>query len=820
MEGRGAEMTGLLQDLKYGIRMLAKNPGFTLVALLTLAVGIGANTVMFSFVNAWVIHPLPYAHPDRLVAVLTKNTKTGNTILSEDVGDFYDFQSGSRSFEQLSVWSPASFNLTGDGEPERVQGARVTWNFFETLGVQPALGRAFLPREDQAGAGHVAILSRGLWQARYASDPQIIGRNIQVGGETYTVVGVMPAKFQLPLLGEANFWTPLALTDAEKADRANNWIFVLGRLKKDATVAGAQAELSGIAARLEKQYPKTNTNAGVAVHTLEYEIGREQGNQEVIILFGTVWLVLLIACANIANLTLTRATARTRELAVRAAMGAGRGRLIRQLVTETVLVFLAGSLASLAVAHFGLVWLESIIPARIRGFLVNYGEVDLDVATLLYTFGVALAAGIVFGILPAISATKLDVNQRLKESSGRTTGHRQGSRLRGALVVGEIALAIVTAICCVLLVRACLGLTKVNPGFRPENVIVVRLDLPATKYKDPSEIRNFYDQVMGRLRGLPQVDAVGAGSDVPFTDYHSTATVFDANKPEPDPGETPWADSLAVTPGYFVTLGIKLMKGRLIESSDGVDAPPVAVVNPSLAERFWPGQDPIGQKLHIKTDAEENTIVTVVGVVNDIKLYNSPKTWHDREIYVPFAQFPSRGVGIVARSSSAPDSLASAIRSAVWSVDDEQPLSQVRPLEALMEEQYTGFNITAELMGFFVVLAIFLGAIGIYAVMASNVAARTHEIGIRLALGAQRGSILRLILGSGAWLAALGIAIGLLVALGASQLLAGILNGLSPRDAATYAECAVFLAGVALAACYIPARRAMRVDPMVALRYE
>lgn len=811
-------MSALLQDLKYGVRMLAKNPGYALVALLTLAVGIGANTVMFSFVNAWVIHPLPYAQPERLVTAVTLNTKTGNTVMSEDPGDFCDFERGSQSFEQMSAWTPTSFNLTGDGEPERVQGVRVTWNFFETLGTRPAIGRPFLPQEDQPGANHEAILSQGLWKARYGADPNILGRKIQVGGETYAVVGVMPAKFQLPLAGEANMWTPMGLTDADKIDRANNWVFILGRLKKGATVEEAQAELSAIAARLEKQYPKTNTNAGVAVHTLEYEIGREQGNQEVLILFGTVWLVLLIACANIANLTLTRATGRTRELAVRAAMGAGRGRLIRQLVTETVLLFLAGSLASLAVAHFGLVWLESAIPARIRGFLVNYGEVVLDTLTLVYTFGVALAAGIVFGILPAISTTKLDVNQRLKESSGQTTAHRQGSKLRSSLVVGEIALAVIAAICSVLLVRTILGLTEIDPGFRPKNVVVARLDLPATKYKNPPEIRTFYDQVMGRLRGLPQMDAVGAGSDVPFTDFQSTATVFDANKPEPDPGETPWADYLAVTPGYFDALGIDLLKGRLIENSDGPDTQPVAVINPTLAERLWPGQNPVGQKVHVTT--EQDAIVTVVGVVRDVKLYNSPKTWHDREIYVSFAQFPSAGVGIVARSSAAPDSLASAIRSAVWAVDNDQPLSKVQPFEAMMEEQYTGLNITAELMGIFVVLAIFLGAIGIYAVMATSVLQRTHEIGIRLALGAQRSSILRMVLGSGAWLAALGIGIGLVGAVGASRVMAGILNGLSPTDAATYAGCALFLAAVALLASYIPARRAMRVDPMVALRYE
>ncbi|MGC1910855.1 MAG: ABC transporter permease [Candidatus Acidiferrales bacterium] len=811
-------MTSLLQHIRYGVRMLARNSGFTLIAILTLALGIGMNTVMFSFVNAWVIHPLPYPHPDQLVVIQSENTKTGSAGNTNDAADIYDIQRSARSFDQLSVSSPTEFNLTGGGTPDRILGARVSWNFFETLGATPALGRSFLPEEDRPGAAHVAILSRGLWETRYAGDPQIIGRTIQIDGESYSVVGVMPAKFQLPLTGESNIWTPLALTEPQRADRLHNWLFTIARMKPGVTLAQAQADTSGIEAQLAKTYPETNADQGAILHTLQYQIGREQGNDEVVALFGIVGLVLLIACANVANLTLTRATGRTRELAVRAAVGASRPRLIRQLLTETVLVFFAGSVAGLGVAHFGLGWIEAGIPAHIRGFLVNYGEVSLDLVTLLYSFAIAFATGLLFGLAPAISASKLDVNSMLKEASGRATGHRQGARLRSALVVGEVALAVVTVICSMLLVQSFLGQTRANPGFHPENVISAQLELPATKYQQPADIRNFYDRVMQRIQSSPDLQAAGATSSVPFADCCSDVFVFRADQPAPAPGEFISADYAAVTPGYFRAMEIALIKGRSFELSDGPAAAQVVVINQTLANYYWPHQDPIGQKLRFTH--EQDITATVVGVVQDVKLYNAPKQKRDRELYVPFAQFPSRAMGIVVRSSADPVALSSAIRSDIWSVDADQPVSQVRSIVSLMDEQYSGYNLTAKLMGFFVAMALFLGAIGIYGVVAFNVAQRTHEIGIRMALGAPRGAILRLVFANGLWLAGLGIAIGLGIALAASRLLATLLYSVSATDVWTYAGCTLLLGAAALAACYLPARRAMRVDPMEALRYE
>jgi putative ABC transport system permease protein len=808
----------LMQDVKFGIRMLMKSPGFTAVAVLTLALGIGANTAMFSFVNAWIIHPLPYRQGDRLVVLLTENTKTGNTDNSIEAANFFDVKGTAQDFEEVCAWTPWSFNLTGDGPPERVQGYRVGWNFFETLAATPALGRTFSPQEDQPGAGHVAILSRGLWETRYAGDPHILGRSIQLGGESYTVVGVMPAKFQLPLTGEANIWVPLALSDQERADRRVGWLDVMGRLKDGVTLAQAQGEVSAIASQLQKAYPTTNTDSGLVLHTLEEEIGRNQGNQEVLICFWIVGLVLLIACANVANLMLARATARTKELAVRTAMGAGRWRLVRQLITETVLLFLGGSVAGVGVAYWTLAWIEAALPAKIRGYLINYGQVSLDLSTLLYTFGIAFAAGIFFGLAPAISSTKLDVHTMLKEASGRASGNRQGARLRKVFVVSEIALAVVIVICSTLLAESFLGMMHAAPGFRPDNVVVAQLSLPSTKYKSPTDIRNFYEQVMDRVRALPQKESAGASESIPFGECCSSVEVFAVGKPAPPVGQVPGAHYSAVTPDYFSTMQIDLLKGRYFTNADGPSSTPTVVINQTLAKYFWPNEDPIGRQLRFTRDHE--ITATIVGVVQDVELYNSMTGRHSREMYVPFAQAPSTDAGIVVRSRADRAALADAIRNAVWSVDAAQPVSLVEPLQQLMDEQHAGLQITVNLMALFSSLALFLGAIGIYAVMAFNVTQRTHEFGIRLALGARPSEVLKLVFSSALGLAGLGIVIGLVAALGAARLLGSLLLGVSAHDPLTFIGSAVVLAAVAVAACYLPARRAMRVDPMVALRYE
>jgi putative ABC transport system permease protein len=812
-------MTTLMQDVRYGLRMLVKNPGFTIVAVLALALGIGANTAMFSYVNAWVLHPLPYPHSERLVVLLGDNTRTGGTSHGIHPGDFYDFQRESRDFQNLCAWTVDPFNLTGNGTPERIQGNRVSWNFFDTLGAKPVLGRTFLPEEDQPGAGHVAILSHGLWETRFGADPQIVGKKVQIDGESYVVVGVMAPEFQLPLTGEANIWVPLALSSKARAGRQGREIMAMGRLKPDLTLLAAQGELSGIASRLSRTYPDTNADSGVLLHTLEYEIGSEQGNEEVLICFWIVALVLLMACANVANLMLARATGRTKELAVRTALGATPRRLVRQLVTETVLLFLAASAVGVGVAYWTLAWIGAAIPVRTRGYLVNYGHVSLDYQTLLYTIGIAFFAGVLFGLAPAIVTSKLGVFSMLKEASGQASSARHGSRLRSAFVVGEIALAVVIVVCSGLLATGLLRLVRANPGFRPENVVAAELDLPATKYASPAQIRGFYDQLVDRLRALPQIEAAGASEGIPFGDCCGAVPVYAVGKLAPRPGEVPYAEFAAVTPDYFSAMRIALLKGRYFAAADGPSAPPVTIVDQALASYFWPGEDPIGQKLRFTAGGTDHT-ATVVGVVQDVKLFNSTTARHLREIYAAFQQFPSPSMGIVVRSRADRGALAGAIRDAVWATDADQPVSLVRPIQELIDEQYAGFSIVIELMGFFSALALLLGAIGIYAVMAFNVTQRTHEIGIRMALGAHPREILWLVLRNAAWLAGLGVVIGSLAAFGASRVLNSLVFGVRAAHPLTFAGGISLLVLVALMACWIPARRAVRVDPLVALRHE
>src|SRR5438876_1200487 len=472
----------LILDLRYGLRMLAKSRAFTVVAILTLALGIGANTAIFSCINAWIIKPLPYPRSDRLMVFAThdkKNGWTGEHVTSP--ADFFDFQRQNTSFEQIVAWAGAGLNLTGDGHPELVDGGRVTWNFFDALGAKPILGRTFIPDDDRSGAPHVCILGEGLWQGRYAGNPKIIGRNITVGGEAYTVIGVMPGTFQFPLMGIANLWTPLALTDKQRADRGNVWLPAFGRLKPGVTLEQARAETATFFAHLSKEFPETNTNLTWLVSSMTDRIRKEEGGPEVMICFVVVGLVLLIACANVANLMLARATSRTREFAVRGALGATRRRLAGQLLTESLLLFLVGGLASLLFASWGMRWIESQIPSHIRGYIVNYGHVELDFSTLMFTLGITLLCGLVFGFAPAFENSRLDVNHTLKETSGQTSGSKRGARLRRIFVAAEIALAVVVLISATLLVKSFIISARSSPGYNPANVLVAQLALPKPK---------------------------------------------------------------------------------------------------------------------------------------------------------------------------------------------------------------------------------------------------------------------------------------------------------------------------------------------------
>jgi putative ABC transport system permease protein len=806
-----------LQDLRYGFRMLRKSPGFTAIAILTLALGIGANTAIFSYVNAWLIKPLPYPQADRLAVLLSHDTKKGwtnNGVTS--TADFLDYQNQNASFEQLAAWTQWSFNLTSDGPPDRVIGGLVSWNFFQTLGVQPLLGRAFLEQESQTASSHVAILSRGLWESRFAADPRIIGREIKLQGETYTVVGVMPGDFQFPLMGIANIWSPFAFDDKQRADRTNSWFSAFGRLKPGVTQEQAGAEVAALASRLEKLYPQTNTNQTTLLSPMIFEIGKNEGLQQVMVCFWIVGLVLLIACANVANLMLARASRRVKEFAVRGALGASRGRLVRQLLTESLLLFSFGGAAGTLFGVWCVHWIENSIPGRIRGYLVNYGRADLDLTTLAYTLGIALLCGVVFGLAPAFESSGIDVNRALKEAAGQASGTRRAARMRHILVAGEIAIAVVVLISTTLLVEDFARMLYGDLGFQPENVMAADLVIPPSKYVSDAQIRNFYDQVMARVRALPEVASADSSEYIPFGESNQVYVIHVVGRPAAQPGEDIGADYTAATPGYLSTMQIALLRGRSIEPGDGPGAPNVVVINDTLMRQQFPKEDPIGRQLEI---GDKHDVCTIVGIVHDVKKFTLSDR-PQRQIYVSAAQFPNRYMSIVARASRPTLGLASGIRSAVWSVDAEQPVSAVRPLDDLISERNTGNRIIAQLVGFFGALALLLGAIGIYGLMAQSVEQRRHEIGIRMALGSTPRQVMRLVVGQGLKLTFAGIGFGLLAAAGATRGLAAILYNVKASDPVTFVAVAAFFALVALAACYIPARRGSRVDPIVALRYE
>ena len=809
-------MQTLWQDLRYGVRMLAKNPGFTVVAVLTLAVGIGANTAIFSYLNAWLIKPLPYPQADRLFIFESHDKKRGWTAESvTSTASFLDFQKQNTLFEQTVGWTSWNFNLTGDGNPALVEGGRVSWNYFDVLGAKPVLGRTFAQDEDGPGAPHVAVLSQGLWQSRYASDPKIIGRNIKIDGEAYTVVGVMPGTFQFPLMGIANVWTPLSLTDKDRADRGGSWFSAFGRLKPGVTSEQASAECAAIFARLESQFPQTNTNLTLLITSLADTIGRHEGVPQVTICLVIVGLVLLIACANVANLMLARATARTKEFAVRGALGATRPRLARQLLTESMLLFFVGGVGGAFFGLWGMKLIDSWIPGHVRGFLVNYGHVDLDVTTLAFTLGIALLCGLAFGSAPAFENARLDVNRTLKEATGQASGSLRGARLRQVFVTAEIALAVVVLISAALLVKSFIISVHSSPGYNAESLMVAQLALPKTKYAQDWSERNFAEEVLARVRVLPQAVSVGAASSVPYGGFGQGVEVQALGKPAPRPGEKLGARYSAVSRDYLSTMQIGLVKGRLFNSADEQGRPSV-IINQTLARQFWPNEDPIGQKLQF---GEQHTVCTIVGVVQDIKMYYV-RAQAERQMYVPLAQFPSATLGFVVRTSADSPSMAAAIRDAIWSVDRDQPVSSVEPLQTLISIANAGESVVNKLMVFFSALAMFLGAIGIYGVMAHLVSQRIHEIGIRIALGATPSQVLRLVISHGLKLALLGITIGVLVALGATRALSNQLYRVTPYDPPTFIGVVLLFGLVALAACYLPARRGTRVDPLVALRYE
>ena len=803
----------MLQDLRYGARMLMKHPGFTFVAVLTLALGIGANMVIFSVVNAVLLRPLPYPEPERLIRLWESNPGRGWPEFSASAPNFEDWRKQQAVFEQLAAYEFNTFNLTGSGEPERVAGVNVTANLFQVLGVLPALGRNFLPEEEQAGRNRVAILSDGLWQRRFGADPALPGRQIELSGESYTVVGVMPPRFRLT--EGTQLWVPLTLDPALqpwRADRSNHNLSVLGRLKPGISVAQAQVDLDTIARRLEQQYPQSNSGWGVRMRAFYDWIVPDQTRRSLLVLFAAVGFVLLIACANVANLLLARASTRQREMVIRAALGANRARVMRQLLTESLLLAIVGGLAGVLLA----LWGTELIKASTALNIPRLNETRLDATVLGFSVIVLMLTALIFGLAPAWQASKLNLNETLKEGGrGDSSGARH--RLRGALVIGEVALALVLLLGAGLMIRSFAHLQKVALGFAPENLLTMQVSLPGSKYGETASRVDFFSQLLERLRTVPGVTDAAAVTQLPLFSGMSWAMEITLEGREASSSSARLsAATFAVTPHYFQTMGIPLLQGRDFTERDRGDALLNLIVNEAFARRFWPNENPIGKRFRPGTSNPFGTVVGVVGNVRNVSLESEGGP----AFYFSHGRIGMPGLVVVVRTVAPPETMTAALRAQVSALDVDLPVYNVRAMERLVSNAAGQPRFQTVLLGLFGAVALLLAAVGIYGVMAYAVTQRTHEIGVRMALGAQARDVLRLVIGQGMILSLVGVAIGLAMAFGLTRLLKSLLFGVSVLDPLTFVVAALLLVSVALLACYIPARRAAKTEPLAALHYE
>ena len=805
----------IFTDIRYGLRSLLKRRAFTAIALLTLALGIGVNSAIFSAVDSILLRPLPLKDPERLVSMWEQTLRDGIQQNEAAPANFFDLQSQTQSFEQIGAYGPDDVNVTGDGEPERLDGQVVTANVFSILGVAPALGRTFSPNEDQLGQEHVVVLSDALWQRRFNRDPSIINRAVTLNGESFTVIGVMPRGFFFPER-EIELWTPWAMEPEQKAGRGDHYLRLVALLKPGATVAGANAELAGIAQRLSAEYPRTNEGLGFVAHSLHQDY---VGNLRlpILILFAAVGLVLLIACANVANLLLAQATTRRKEIAIRIALGARRWTIVRQLLVESLLLAAGGGVLGVLGALWGVAALARLLPES----LSKLQNVSIDARVFLFTLGVSVLTAIVFGGVPALLASRTKPGATLSDVARDSAGGASGRNVRRVLVVSEVALAVVLLVSAGLLIRSFQLLRNVDTGFRTENALTMRMVLPFPKYAKAETRRAFFDEVLPKIRELPGVESAGMITFLPLS-FHGMNFNFSVEG-QPAPGDTklPFALFRVVSPDYFRALGIPLRRGRYFDSRDSADAQPAVLVNRRLAEQYWPGEEAIGKRLKVGPLDSPNSWLTVVGVVGDTRQtgLNEQKL----EFYVPYAQELRSFMAprdLVVRTKSDPAVIAAAVRRAVWSVDKDQPVSNVRTLDQVFAAAISQERFQALLLGLFAALALLLACVGLYGVISYAVVQRTHEIGVRMALGAQPLDVLRLVIRQGMSLTLAGLVIGVVAGTFVTRVLTDMLFGVTPRDPLTFAGVPVLLLLVALLACYIPARRATRIDPLIALRSE
>jgi predicted permease len=804
------------QDVRYALRMLAKNPAFTAIAVVALALGIGANTAIFSVVNAVLLRPLPFKHPEQLVMLWENAAHLGFPKDTPSPANFLDWQKQAQSFTELAATVERSFNLTGVGEPERLEGRRVSANLFDLLGVPALLGRTFVADDDRPGS-HVVLLSHSLWQRRFGSDPGVIGHALTLNGESYTVVGVMPRFVQLPGYATRSdqLWVPIAFPQEEASQRGNHFLEVIARLKPGTTLKKAQTEMETIAARLAQQYPVYNTRRGAVVVPLHEQVVGDI-RPALLVLLGAVGFVLLIACANVANLLLARAAVRQKEIALRLALGASRSRLTRQFLTESVLLAIFGAGLGLLLAFAGIRILGTFIPSSIS----QVQTITIDATVLIFTAGVAVLTGIAFGLAPAIHGSHLNLNGALKESGRDSAGAARGHRARGLLVIGEVAISFVLLIGAGLLINSFLHLRKLDPGFRADHLLTMKVDLSEVKYPDRDRRAAFFDEVIRRVRALPGVQSAAVANNLPLTYNGDSMTISVEGLPDPPPGQQPDVIYRVIGPGYFATMDIPIVRGRDFTDQDKGDAKDVVVISEKTARYFWPGEDPIGKRLKPGSSASTSPWREVIGVVKDVRqndLIAPPKM----QMYFNYRQLKNIPANaLVVRTNIDPMSLAGSVRNAIWSVDKDQAVADIDTMDHIVAEAVARQRFSMFLLGFFAVVALVLASVGIYGVMSYSVAQRTREIGIRMALGARRADVLQMTVKQGLKLVGAGMLLGVIAAFILTRVMATLLYGISATDPITFAGISLVLLAVAIFASYVPALRATKIDPIMALRAE
>ncbi|HKS43453.1 MAG TPA: ABC transporter permease [Blastocatellia bacterium] len=812
-------MESLLQDLRYGLRMLVKNPGVTIVAIIALALGIGANTAIFSVVNAVMLKPLPYRNADGLVMVWEHNRARDRRQNVISPANFLDWKDQNNVFEDMAGFFDIRANLTEVDDPEEIPGQRVTANMFSVLGAYPMLGRAFEGEDGQEGHANLVILSHGLWKRRFGGDPGVINQTIKLNGRPVTVIGVMPPDFQFfikagSLTGkQAEIWTPFNLGPDFRV-RRGRFMSAVARLKPGVTVEQAQAEMTQIADSLEQQYPEFDKNWGVNLVPMRSQFTGEISTS-LLVLFGAVVFVLLIACANVANLLLARAAARQKDIAIRAALGASRSRLVRQLLTESVLLAGLGGVLGLLVAVWGVDLLIALAPKD----LPPLAGVEINYLVLGFTLAVSLLTGLIFGLVPAMEASRPNLNETLKEGGRSAASGARSHRVRSVFVVAEIAMALVLLIMSGLMIRSFARLQSVNPGFNPNNLLTVRLLLPASKYREDPQVISFFRQALTRIEAMPGVRSAGAISYLPFAAGGGAATGFTIEgQPAPAAGQKPTLDVRVCDPNYFQTMSIPFIRGRNFTEKEATEVSHVVIISEAMARDYFPNEDPIGKRVRIDM-MDDPAPCEIIGVVGDSKhqgLDVEPRAMS----YWPHPELTYSAMTIVARTEGDPLSYSSAVQAAVQALDKDQPIADVRTMEQWLSDSVAKPRFITLLLSVFAAVALVLAMVGIYGVMSYSVTQRTHEIGIRMALGASSTNVMRMVVRQGMVLALLGVGCGLAASFALTRVLAGFLFGVSTTDPVTFGLIAALLAGIALVACAVPARRATKVDPMIALRYE